>query len=314
MSICDERMTAGPEPLSEHTVRAARAAWATASAAAQAAEVEMGLLLDASEAHRTAELFADVWGVTGGPLPISGDLIRAFVHTGNYAAGAWAGTDLVGASVAFLALDNGRLALHSHITGVARSARGGRVGFALKQHQRAWALSHGIREVTWTFDPLVRANARFNLVKLGAVAVSYLVDFYGEMGDGVNAGDRSDRCSVRWDLDTPRAIAASEGASPPQPPGAADGAGGAVLLAVDPDDSPAFMDIDESAVNSGRILCQVPADIVAMRGADPGKALGWRHALGETMGAAMEAGFVADFITRDGWYVLSRTENEDADE
>ena len=177
----------------------------------------MGLLLDASEARRTAELFAEVWGVADGPMPISGDLIRALVHTGNYAAGAWAGTDLVGASVAFLALDNGRLSLHSHITGVARAARGGSVGFALKQHQRAWALSHGIREVTWTFDPLVRGNARFNLVKLGAVAVSYLVDFYGQMEDGVNAGDRSDRCAVRWELDTPRAVAASEGRRPARP-------------------------------------------------------------------------------------------------
>ena len=80
-----------------------------------------------------------------GPVPISGDLIRALAYTGNYAAGAWAGADLVGASVAFLALDNGRLSLHSHVTGVARPARGGSVGFALKQHQRAWALSHGIR-------------------------------------------------------------------------------------------------------------------------------------------------------------------------
>jgi predicted GNAT superfamily acetyltransferase len=267
----------------------------------------MGLLLDAPEARRTAELLAEVWGVADGPLPISGDLIRALVYTGNYAAGAWAGTDLVGASVAFLALDNGRLSLHSHITGVTRAARGGSVGFALKQHQRAWALSHGIREVTWTFDPLVRGNARFNLVKLGAVAISYLVDFYGQMQDGVNAGDRSDRCAVRWELDASPLVAAGSEAAPGQPP-----AGGTVLLSVGPDDTPAWKDADGSALSSGPVLCQVPADIVAMRAADPGKARAWRDALGATMGAAMEAGFVAGFISRDGWYVLTRTPDEES--
>ena len=131
------------EPLSEHAAGVARAAWASASAAAQSAGIEMGLLLDASETRRTAELLAEVWAVTGGPMPISGDLIRALVHTGNYAAGAWWDTDLVGASVGFLALAGGRLSLHSHITGVARIARRSNVGFALKQHQRAWALSQG---------------------------------------------------------------------------------------------------------------------------------------------------------------------------
>jgi predicted GNAT superfamily acetyltransferase len=266
----------------------------------------MGLLLDASEARRTAHLFAEVWDVMGGPMPISGDLIRALVHTGNYAAGAWSGTELVGASVAFLALDSGRLSLHSHITGVARAARGGSVGFALKQHQRAWALSHGIREVTWTFDPLVRGNARFNLAKLGAVAVSYLFDFYGEMEDGINAGDRSDRCAVWWDLDAPRNAPAAGGAESGQPPS------GTVLLAVGPDDAPILKDSDESTVSSTPLLCQVPADIVAMRAVDPGKAHAWRDALGDTMGKAMAAGFVASFITRDGWYVLNRLEDEES--
>ena len=304
-------MTVMPEPLSERAARGARVAWGKASAAALAAGVEMGLLLDASEARRTADLFSEVWGVAGGPAPISGDLIRALVFTGNYAAGAWAGTELVGASVAFLALHNGRLSLHSHITGVARAARSRSVGFALKQHQRAWALSHSIPEVTWTFDPLVRANARFNLVKLRAVAVSYLVDFYGEMQDGVNAGDRSDRCAVLWDLEAPQVVTASDGAQPAGAAPAGTAPEGTVLLAVGPDDTPAVMDAGALAVSSGPLLCQVPADIVAMRVTDPGKARAWRDALGDTMGAAMAAGFVAGFVTRDGWYVLTPTDNEE---
>ena len=206
-----------------------------------------------------------------------------------------------------MALDNGRLSLHSHATGVAPTVRGSGVGFALKQHQRAWALSHGIRQVTWTFDPLVRGNARFNLVKLGAVAVSYLVDFYGQMQDGINAGDRSDRCTVRWELDAPRTLAALEGVAPGQ-----SASGGTVLLAAGPDDRPTLRDFDGSAIRSGPILCQVPADIVAMRAADPGRARAWRDALGDTMGIAMEAGFAATFISPDGWYLLSPPEDEES--
>ena len=59
--------------------------------------------------------------------------------------------------------------------------RGSSVGFALKQHQRAWALQRGLSRITWTFDPLVRRNAYFNLVKLGATAVAFHRDFYGSM-------------------------------------------------------------------------------------------------------------------------------------
>ena len=53
----------------------------------------------------------------------------------------------------------------------------------------------------WTFDPLVARNAWFNLGKLGAVADAFGRAFYGEMTDEINAGDRSDRLVVRWDLD-----------------------------------------------------------------------------------------------------------------
>jgi len=33
--------------------------------------------------------------------------------------------------------------------------------------------------IAWTYDPLIRRNAYFNLVKLGARPVEYLRNFYG---------------------------------------------------------------------------------------------------------------------------------------
>lgn len=65
-------------------------------------------------------------------------------------------------------------ALHSHVSGVSADARGRGVGRALKRHQRVWALTPGVGTVTWTFDPLLHRNARFDLAVLGAVADGYL--------------------------------------------------------------------------------------------------------------------------------------------
>ena len=56
----------------------------------------------------------------------------------------------------------------------------------------------------WTFDPLIRRNAHFNLVKLGAEVVKFLPDFYGRLDDAVSGSDRSDRFEVKWRLDSPR--------------------------------------------------------------------------------------------------------------
>ena len=97
------------------------------------------------------------------------ELLRAFTKAGNYVGGAFDGGRLVGACVGFFHAP-AEDALHSHIAGVAPGLTGRNVGFALKLHQRAWALLRGVSEIAWTFDPLVSRNAYFNLVKLGAPA------------------------------------------------------------------------------------------------------------------------------------------------
>jgi predicted GNAT superfamily acetyltransferase len=75
------------------------------------------------------------------------------------------------------------------------------VGYALKLAQRAQALEQGIHVARWTYDPMITRNAWFNLGKLGAVVDRFERRFYGEMEDAINAGERTDRFTVRWDLD-----------------------------------------------------------------------------------------------------------------
>lgn len=160
--------------------------------AAARAGVVIRELREIGEFEQVYRLFDEIWHPEPANVPVTVELMAGFAHTGNYVAGAFAGDALVGASVGFLASGE---ALHSHVTG-AVIGRG--VGYALKLHQRAWCRERGLARITWTFDPLVRRNAHFNLVKLGARPEAYLTEFYGAMADAINEGDASDRLLAVW--------------------------------------------------------------------------------------------------------------------
>lgn len=151
---------------------------------------------DRQGAELVGMLFDDVWGVKD---MVPTELIIAVTHTGGYASLARIDGTLVGAAFGFFAHVHGaRASLHSHATGVVARAANRGVGEALKLHQWHWAREHDLEMVTWTFDPLVRRNAYFNLVKLGAKVIGYHEDFYGTIHDGINAGERTDRLMVSW--------------------------------------------------------------------------------------------------------------------
>src|SRR5262249_21679769 len=111
-------------------------------------------------------------------------------------------------------------ACYSLVAGVSPGAEGGGIGLALKLAQRAWALGAGAGRMRWTFDPLLRRNAWFNIARLGAVGTEYWVDFYGEVADGVNDPE-TDRLAVAWDLRAPLPASAARGGGPgcPRAPG-----------------------------------------------------------------------------------------------
>jgi predicted GNAT superfamily acetyltransferase len=109
----------------------------------------------------------------------------------------------IGATLGFLGWSGG-LHLHSHMNAVDPAARGRGIGVALKLRQRAVCLAHGVAEMRWTYDPLIRRNAHLNLVRLGAEVVAFHPDFYGRLDDAITGADHSDRFEVRWRLDSPR--------------------------------------------------------------------------------------------------------------
>jgi predicted GNAT superfamily acetyltransferase len=277
-----------------------------ADRAAKAAGVVVRELVTLAELDAMIAVFDEIWEPDSGHSSLRLDLVRAMTKAGNYASGAYdvASGQLLGACIGFFGPPT-RAELHSHIAGVRPAGLGRSVGFALKAHQRAWALSHGVRVIAWTYDPLIRRNAYFNLVKLGARPVEYLRNFYGVMDDVINGGTETDRMLVHWDLRS--AVAAEASAGRPAPASFADErARGAVVALSAGDDGRPVRGLPLTGGPGARIfLVGVPPDIEAMRVSDPPLAAAWRTALRDALSPLMSSGARVTGFDRSGWYVVS---------
>lgn len=263
--------------------------------------IEVRMLTEPYELAAVETLLCDVW-ITAHP-PLRAPTLRAMVYSGCYVAGAFSVEDpqrMLGTCIAFFA-DPGRQELHSHITGVRSEARGRRVGLALKLHQRAWALERGVRTISWTYDPLLRRNASFNLTHLGATAKSYFVDFYGGMHDEINNGESSDRILVEWDLQSPHGAEITR----------RDvslrhliDAGAHRLLVSDENGAPRLL---EPAAASSIALVHTPVSAERMRRADPALSRTWRLALRSALAPLLATGTwaITGFTSEEeGWYIV----------
>lgn len=265
-----------------------------AGTAARNAGVTIGALVSVDDLRPASELLASVWGRSPEGVPMNSEVMRSLVHADGLVSGAYNATgDLVGVSV----LGRGRPgAGYSYLAGIKPGGADAGIGFALKQHQRSWALARDIRVIEWTFDPLVSRNARFNVSKLGAVVREYEPSFYGQMSDDINGTDASDRLVATWEIGDARAIAASEGTpadTPDAPP--IDGSDSAVD---GPDGASAWIASGEN------IWCRVPTDIVAVRKNAPALASAWRAQIRQWLTPALAHGYVVVSVSRTGWYHL----------
>jgi predicted GNAT superfamily acetyltransferase len=181
-----------------------------ADAAMEAAGVTVRMA-EPGDMNAVIGLFERTWGEGRSP---DRSMLLALDYAGNTILIAHIAGKPVGATLGFLGWTDG-IHLHSHMAAVVPWQRSSGVGYALKLFQRALCLQHGIADMRWTFDPLIRRNAHFNLVKLGAEVVRFLPDFYGRLDDVITGSDRSDRFEMRWRLDSPRARRALAGEAMP---------------------------------------------------------------------------------------------------
>ncbi|GGY09895.1 GNAT family N-acetyltransferase [Streptomyces anandii] len=276
------------------------AACAAAQAAARTAGVDIRTLDGMSELAAVQRLYERVWRTGENHPPVAADLLRAMTKAGSYVSGAFEDGRLVGACFGFFT-PPARGALHSHIAGVLPRLRGRSVGFALKLHQRAWAMKRGADEICWTYDPLVRRNAYFNIAKLAADPSEYLPDFYGPIADDINRGDDSDRILVSWRLQSPDAELAGAGRPRLTSARVARAAGAVVGLGASTAGGPAAGRTDAPTV-----LVAVPEDVEALRVSDPARAAEWRTAVREVLGGLFSEGARVRGFDRAGWYVVDR--------
>jgi len=214
--------------------------------------IQVKSLVDLQDQDSARKIFDLTWLMDAG-TEITPNLLQALIHSGSYLSGAFIDNKIVGAAFAFPATNNG-LHLHSHMTAVLPEFRDKGVGYALKIDQWNWAKRNNYSELSWTFDPLVRRNAKLNIAKLCVDISAYHPNFYGEMPDALNAGDESDRLMVSWrtDINAPKA---RELITNPEP---------------------------------GDILIEIPEDIVAIRSKNQSESMKWRRQVREQFMAAFE--------------------------
>lgn len=293
--------------MAETAPEADEAAAAAATAAAAAAATTAGAVVREAatrdQVTRVCALFRQLWSEDPADPSITPVLLHALTQAGNYASVAEADGRLVGACVGFLGRTAAGVELHSHITGVTAAARGRSVGFALKTHQRAWALARGLDTISWTYDPLVARNAYFNLTKLAARPRAYHVDFYGPMTDGINAGDESDRLMAQWRLRDDAVRRACAGMPDHHDTDELLAAGAVVALA-EGDGRP--VEKATPTTNDAPLLVRVPDDVERLRAEERQAATAWRHAVRDVLGGLMAGGASVVGFARPGWYVVQR--------
>ena len=270
----------------------------------------VGLRIDIADEPRSLTqaraIFDEVWPSEGSQ--VTSNLLRALVHSGGYCSIVTdEDTDqVVGAALGFPARDAlvpGGVYLHSHMAAVVEGMRDRGIGVAIKQHQRAWAMEQGIPVVSWTFDPLVRRNAHVNVNRLGVDIRDYYADFYGEMNDAINAGDRTDRLVAWWVVDSDRARDAALGGS------------GRTHHDVLAQESRDLIHMDEDGrprlaappMAGETVLVSLPDDIVAVRRADPEIGLQWRLAVRDALTESFAMGLGVSAVTSTGAYLLAPT-------
>ncbi len=256
-----------------------------------------------SDFERVVDLEIAVWGLNPRDA-VPASLIHASVVGGAVVIGAYDGDRLVGLAYAFPSWRGNKRLLWSHMTGVHPDYQGRGIGFSLKQAQRQWALEHGYRSIAWTFDPLQRGNAKFNLHLLGAKASIYHVDFYGEMADGINAGLPSDRLEVRWNLRSKHVVSLASGRAASE---VGDFPDERFVLRTGADGRPLLGDALLRS-DAQRLFVEIPFDLVGLKQVNQAAALEWRLALRRVLQDAFSCGAtLVDFVTLGErcWYVLS---------
>ena len=267
-------------------------------------------LVSAPDLQLAIDLEKQTWGAEDKDVtPLT--LAIALRAAGAIWLGAFDSNRMVGFAFAIPSLEHGQLNYQSHMLAVHPEYRGSGVGYRLKLAQRQRALEFGVREITWTFDPLRARNAHLNFSCLGVISDDYRPDFYGPKTSSPLHRNGTDRLWVRWQLADTRVDARMRGRD-----SRAENLD--ALKHLDPlvsfngDGRPAMSDL-QPALARQRIAIEIPGDVDRMEAQDDPLARAWRLVTRQAFTESLRAGFVVREFVRSirgqqgpGAYLLER--------
>jgi predicted GNAT superfamily acetyltransferase len=240
----------------------------------------------------------DVWGCEDlDVVPLT--MLIASREVGAVLIGAYNDTSLAGFVYGFPGYEAGKVTHHSHMLAVKRAYRNHDLGYKLKLAQRERVLAQGINQITWTFDPLQSLNAYFNFAKLGVVADTYKINFYGEATSSFLHQIGTDRLWVSWQLESQRVRERLQ-TKPEKPSLESDVA--PCLVQVGPNLVP-LRNESRGVLNQQKVSIEIPHDINSLQIQKPGLAGEWRLVTRWAFTEALGIGYhVEDFYrsTREG--------------
>ena len=266
--------------------------------------VTMRVLHTMEEFAVVVELQQKIWGMAKQDT-VSPYIMNAMCHNGGSVIAAEIDGQMVGFCLGFAGKRDAKVLLWSHMAGVLPEYQGQNIGFLVKQQQRVWAMENGYDTISWTFDPLQRGNANFNLRHLGAIANTYHVNLYGAMTDEINIGLDSDRLEATWHLHDARVVVLAKSSSPQ------------AEVEAFPDEMFLVRAGEQLMTTTPLILdtycIEIPYQIGELKQSDKPKAIQWQLAVRQAMLSVFEQGYAAqDFIVHDGrcWYIARKVAQE----
>ncbi len=276
-------------------------------------------LLRAQQLDEVVELQKTYWGHDADNL-VPRHMLYSLAQHGGHILGAYLHDQLVGFVMGFIGTDidmddrdarpaMANLLIMSKRMVVLEGYRGRNIGYRLKLAQRDIAMKQAIRLVTWTFDPLLAANAHLNIRKLGAVVQRFSANYFG-----LTEGDqlRSDRLVVEWWVTQRRVKMRVRGGGSQLNLQQYLGARAPIVnraLASGEWLQPRAM---TALPGSTFALVEIPGDFISLEAADRALADEWRRHIRELFTQIFAAGYIiTDFVSelfdgrRRSFYLLS---------
>jgi predicted GNAT superfamily acetyltransferase len=276
---------------------------------------EVRSLATPAEMNLIEDLQREIWGYgePGADTAYPARALFALSESGGLVSLALLDGEPAGFAVAWLGRA-GSFYLHSQLVGVRPAFRRRGAAYALKLHQRDFALEQGLPLVCWTFDPLRAANAKLNLHRLGAYCRSFHPAYYGRLTSRFDSGAESDRLWAEWPVASERVRRRLSGEVEP----------------VDLDSHADVVRCEDASAHGARfrrpvawrslaareprIRLEVPAQFDRIRQVDPEAAADWRRASREVLPRCLADGyllhdlrFTADEKVPRAYYLMDRS-------